>query len=99
MKLSKILSILIKITIGISLVYIATGVIIKITRTYFFPNSFYTGIALFFFGLSLHLMMRIYLNYKAKKSIVLPAIFLVTLIVFLITMYTILDAMFTASMV
>jgi len=101
MKISNVLRKLIKALIGISLVYIAIGVIIEITEAdiFFFRNSIYIGMLLFIIGLALHLVMCIYLNYKINKSTILPIILLVILISFSISMYIILNRMFTASLV
>jgi len=86
MKISTIIGILIKIIIGIALVYIGIGIYIHIFDIYVLRDSFFIGIPLLCVGLILHLILRIYLNIKAKKSIVIPSIFLAILVIAFIAM-------------
>jgi len=96
MKISTIIGVLIKIIIGISLVYIAIGIYIHLFDLYVLRDSFFIGIPLLCIGLILHLILKIYLNYKEKRPIVVPAILLAILVIAFIAMIAIFGLIMTA---
>lgn len=86
MKIITFIGVLIKLIIGISLVYIGIGIFIHIFDIYVMRDSFFIGVPLLCIGLILYLILKIYLNFKAKKSVLIPSILLVILILAFISM-------------
>lgn len=96
LKTITILEFVVKILIGISLLFIITGVFIHLFDLYIFRNNFFIGIPLLLISLICYLFLRLFRNLVLKQSIIKLLIWIVVLALFTIGLYLLFNAIMQA---